>query len=208
MWYKIEVGDDGGILSCAEVEASVAQGKHVRYVEADSRADAIKLVQQWWRQKEQARAYRAKIAATCKTERVCIYCKKNEAVGRSVCRECIAKQGERRKVERERDRIRRASGVVPPMSKPLTDADRVAQVLKRNARAREYAKRVKTIAGGATPKTAAHRALSRALAHFDQTTPRAFRAWLVAEIARVAPARDRTPLTLRIKRAATPAAAE
>ena len=48
MWYKIEVGNDGGILSCVEVEGSIASGKYIRYVEADSRTEAVKLVQAWW----------------------------------------------------------------------------------------------------------------------------------------------------------------
>jgi N-methylhydantoinase A/oxoprolinase/acetone carboxylase beta subunit len=52
MWYRLEIGKDGSIASCTEVAASFEDGKHVRYVEADSQTEALAKALTWYQEKE------------------------------------------------------------------------------------------------------------------------------------------------------------
>ncbi len=47
MWFRVEVHKDGSVSSCTEVEACTKAGKHVRYVEADSRDKACAAAVLW-----------------------------------------------------------------------------------------------------------------------------------------------------------------
>lgn len=43
MWYRIELAKDGAVRSCIEVEGSFADKGKVYFIEAESKADAIKI---------------------------------------------------------------------------------------------------------------------------------------------------------------------
>jgi hypothetical protein len=60
MWYRIELHKDGTARSCVEVSQSYADGRYVRYVEASTHRDALKLVRAWYLQQ----ASRKKRSAT------------------------------------------------------------------------------------------------------------------------------------------------
>lgn len=181
MWYKIEVGSDGGILSCIEVEGSVASGKYIRYVEADSRAEAVNLVKVWWR-RAAAHKMRSRIRQhVAKQAGVCIRCEGAKSrPGRTTCTPCGVKDSERNQ-SRYRGRPRLIN------KKASTDAERAAAITRSRAKVEENRRKQNALFGAHTPRKVTRLALERALAQFDATTPRAFRVWLVAEIERLTP---------------------
>jgi hypothetical protein len=178
MWYRIELNKDGSVKSCAEVEACIVEGKHIRYVEADSRASAVGLVQAWWRQRaavaERTRNYRQKGLCDCSrpVER-----------GRKSCEACRS----RRRESQKRCRARQNGEIIPlRSSKPAaTDAERALAVkrIRDNARSRSRERR-RDMSDVSRSRL---RALTEVLRQFDRATPRAFRAWLVAEIDKLTP---------------------
>lgn len=182
MWYKVEIDNEGGIKSCVEVEASVAQGRHVRYVEADSRADAIKLVQQWYRHAERSRRNTNERMRVAKLTGRCRSCMQPRGEGCTAvyCRTCAD-----RRAERARERFAGAPAINAPRAK--TDEERAATLSRSRKGSAGGRKRSDLLVGGGSPKGAVYRKLAEVLAKLDSTTPRAFRAWLVAEIARLAP---------------------
>jgi hypothetical protein len=44
MWYRIELHSDGSVASCEEAASSLADGRSVHFVEADTKEDAIAIL--------------------------------------------------------------------------------------------------------------------------------------------------------------------
>lgn len=180
MWYRIELNKDGSIRSCAEVEACATEGRNVRYVEADSRKDALVLVAAWWRRAETMRRNNQARITDCKKRGICVHCRSRPAEGDWRCGVC--RQAQRDSADRSR---RRARGEDIPrlVSHAKTDEARAASVLRdRETRARRLVRQYSRDwrMGG----NLAIRTLSRVLASYD-SNPDGFRAWLVSEIDRL-----------------------
>ena len=102
MWFRIEFDKSGSVVSCTEGEASVKEGRHVVYIEAESKKDAIPLAQKYFMRLHKLRAnYVAKRAAGR-----CVQCPFPAVEGKSLCHSCA---------ERNRESIeRRKKGLAQP----------------------------------------------------------------------------------------------
>lgn len=47
-WWRVELGKDGAIKSCEEVDETSKQGRHVRFVEAQTKAEACSYAKKWY----------------------------------------------------------------------------------------------------------------------------------------------------------------
>lgn len=171
MWYRIEVGKEGEILSCQEVEAALANGRNVRYVEADSKPRAIGLVQEWFRN----RADRKRISDQHRNAGRC-YCGQPREPGRVKCRACI----DSNKAASARYKARKFAGADIPLLQAAaskTDAERAA-VMERRLEWRKWMTR-------AGRRALLLEKLRETLVQFDKMTPRVFRAWLESEVRRL-----------------------
>lgn len=96
MWFRIEFDKSGSVVSCTEGEASVKAGRHVVYVEAESKKEAIPLAKRYFMRLDKARAkYAAKRARG-----VCAQCPFPAIEGKSLCHSCAERQ--RESVERRK----------------------------------------------------------------------------------------------------------
>jgi hypothetical protein len=109
VWYRVEVRKDGSIVSCAEVEGSFAEAKHVYYVEADSREQACSAAALRFVAKERAR--KIKHYEKKKALGLCSNCGKQSRQGKAFCVDCSVKQSER---DRRRHKEKAAGVYVKP----------------------------------------------------------------------------------------------
>lgn len=90
MWFRIEFDKSGSVISCTEGEASVKEGRHVVYVEATTKKEALPLAKRYFMRLEKGRArYASKRAAG-----VCAMCPFPAVEGKSLCHACAEKQRE------------------------------------------------------------------------------------------------------------------
>jgi len=102
MWFRIEFDKSGSVVSCTEGEASVKEGRHVVYIEAETKSEAIPLAQKYFMRLEKARAnYVAKRASG-----LCAKCPFPAVEGKVLCHSCAKRQREASE--------RRAAGLARP----------------------------------------------------------------------------------------------
>lgn len=87
MWFRVELHKDGSVASCETVEGKLKDGKHVFYVEADTKAAALsKVVRQYQRSLEIGRASGRARSERLRAENKCWRCGKPREPGKSMCR--------------------------------------------------------------------------------------------------------------------------
>lgn len=85
-WWRVELDASGAILSCEAVEAKTKGTKHVRFVEASSKAEACSFAKAWHEKyKAGLRASHAIRAARCKEAGRCIRCTTTNVAGSPYC---------------------------------------------------------------------------------------------------------------------------
>lgn len=172
MWFKVTINKDGSVASCEQTDASYESGKTVRYVEADSREQALGIVAQWQRELENARTKNQKYHREIRARGICSGCRKRPAEkDRASCELCLAKH---RKYARDYYHGRRTPGLPP-------QEERVARYkAARDAKMQKMAQRE----GGSYQYARAvvrRDLLAEVLEKFDSMPATAFRAWLAAE---------------------------
>lgn len=157
-WFKIEMGADGAILSCTEVEAKGKNGSVTRYYEALSKEGACNRAKEWYAHRaatDRKRYVAAKATGLC----VC-GCGNPPRPGKTTCQAAIDR--------RELLRLERKAG-----RPPLRTFHATPEASMAAHRASEQRR------GGSTGSV-----FRKCLKHFDKLGPEAFRAWLVSEIER------------------------
>jgi hypothetical protein len=158
MWWRIELDKSGAIKTCEQVELAAKSTSLVRFVEANSKAEACSDVKSWHRRYlEKARERTRSRIESARAKGMCVGCKARPAKAhRSTCQRCLDQT-----VKRRRD-VRNGA----PVRVLLTPEQAQAHVRESKERARR------------------NRVLIECLKQFDARGPEAFRAWLVAEIER------------------------
>lgn len=167
MWFRIELHKDGSVASCAEVEGSFKDSKHVLFVEADNKQTAIRDAARRYRERfrkatnERYHRQRAKGLCMCGAP----------LTGKTKCEKCLAEQNEGSR--RRREAIRNGT-YVPPKAM----ADELFLKKRRDATVRyqkKWSERAREIywADDLNIPT-----LKKVLAQYDKLSPRAFRSWL------------------------------
>jgi hypothetical protein len=183
MWYRIELNKDGSVASCMEVEACISEGRNVRYVEADSRGAALKLVAAWWRRKAKDTEYYRKRAEAARLAGACSRCRiRPRAGGAKTCAACADQNKKLRDAYHTGARVK-------SRRKDMTDDERAAAAQRRLVSMRNHMAGERALCGGGNPKKVRRVALEQVLAKFDELSPAAFRSWVQDEIAKLKPAR-------------------
>ena len=93
-WWRVELGKDGAIKSCDEVEQTSKQGRHVRFVEAPTKADACSFAKRWVENHKKVEHERnLRRAKEAKEKGLCSRCRVNKAAaGISTCGPCLKKR--------------------------------------------------------------------------------------------------------------------
>lgn len=165
-WWRVELGKDGAIKSCEEVEETSKQGRHVRFVEAETKAEACSSAIRWVeafraRRREEERRRLARYKSIGK----CVSCGKPADAG-TKCSACAKKQRERNK--RLRVGVRVGTTVLSP-EQALENRRKTA-----NNSQRKNKDRVASVLGIRVTTNV----VSRFKRLFDELGPEAFRAKL------------------------------
>ena len=175
MWFKIELEKDGAIKTCVEVGVSLCEGRHVLYIEADSKEKACAQVAALWRARlarDYARKRAWRDAQTAKGQ--CTKCVTPAKPGARMCQRHldIMKQRDReiRTGQRQAKKLYRIN--------KLSD-EQLISVREGHMEAERVRKRKITMLARNGRETTLRECLHR----FDQSRE-TFRNWLVAEIAK------------------------
>lgn len=176
MWFRVELHKDGSVASCETVEGKLNDGKHVFYVEADTKEKALAhVVLMHRRHLERSRIKEAARRARRANEERCRDCHQPKVAGKTLCEEHLRRQ-------RESQRRLREHGARPPRN---PDVAAVAfQASKK--RGYEAQKAFARQAYGMTHSDASRRRsfLRETLAAY-LANPREIHAWLVTELAKL-----------------------
>jgi hypothetical protein len=168
LWWRVVLDKDGSIKECTQVEATGKGGGHVRYLQANTKAEACSYAKAWYEKyKATKREAEVRRLLKCKAEGRCTSCRKAPArPGKVTCQACCNQVVRRRKDVREGREQKREI---------LTPEETLRRVRERQIRCNAQH-------GGSLGWT-----LQKCLKQFDALGPEAFRAWLVAEIERRVP---------------------
>lgn len=163
MWFRVEVEKDWAIKSCVEVEGSFTDTATVFYVEAESKHSAIIRIKQYLKSCATEAASKTRRANAYRAAKRCVRCGCPVETGKSECLDCRGKMNARR-----RKRLAQAKAGVMLPSKSLEE--KAAHFFtRRNENTKKSRRRV---------------LLKQCLTAFDMN-PIGFRAWLLAEIAKL-----------------------
>lgn len=182
MWFRIEVAKDGSIVSCEHVEASQSSRGDVRFVEANSKADAIGLVQAWYARKRDSVLRIARY-----TSKGLCACSRPRDTSAKLCSSCRKQKRDARARAKLRTQGRADLAPLRHRAPAITDAARAAAEIRAKASRAESIKIRRSRATSHDPITAERRVLEAALHAFDTLSANDFRAWLVTEIQKRAP---------------------
>lgn len=103
MWYRVTIGQDGAIRSCALVEYTLKDSETILYVDAYSPASAIAEAKSAY-----SRGYHKSLRETKRAAGDCLSCPKKAAEGSAFCAHC---KDEQKVLREERKAIKKALGL-------------------------------------------------------------------------------------------------
>lgn len=173
MWFRIELDKAGAIRSCEQVAQGFDGSKYIRYVEAETKADACSRTKEWWARRraldsERSKQTRLRRIASGLCE---VGCKRRPRPGHLTCAECASA-----KKKRSRDRLQR-----------LRDGNTANLRLAADGEEGRLKRERENVARGqqmASARAGGHMAAIylRLLMKLDEWGPERFRAWLIEHI--------------------------
>lgn len=176
MWFRVELHKDGSVASCETVEGKLKDGKHVFYVEAETREKALKeVVRRYQRSLDYHREYERRRRETRRANNQCSRCTEARVPGKAMCkrhleiaRELVA--AGRNSGQREKKSLEERAAAHEESAKRSTSAS--------NSRSRERF-------GMSTPyASVCRRVLLEVLEAYDDN-PAGFRSWLTGALERL-----------------------
>lgn len=166
MWFRIELNKDRSVKSCVEVESSLKDGRSVHYIEADSKAEALRILAARYDSylaREKARHLSLRLSRS--RQGMCIDCGREPQIRPgdkgSRCQICI-------------DRMKANRFAKGPRIKATTDEEKAQKQISNDARRRRE---------GARYRRRMRANLLRAvLSNFDTMRASEFRAWLISQL--------------------------
>ncbi len=178
MWFRVELHKDGSVASCETVEGKLKDGKHVFYVEAETKEKALADVVSMYR-KVLERARRGANARYSKRRAAnsCGACDSPPVPGKTLCEKHLRNSLEI--YRRARDRKR---GLLPQAPRLSEEERATREESKRLEREARYKREAVEKFGMTRSALFIRRGLLReALGAYD-SDPRNFRAWLVSKL--------------------------
>lgn len=180
MIFRVEIRKDGSVASCTEVELSLQNSKHVFYVEAKDRSDAVSRAKARFDSLNRSRN-RAKDSG------LCISCMREPRVTANHCRPCADKQvlraRERRGLEHLPEPERLAAHAARIEAKRANASEQLAKAREHSSESVRSASDARWDSSDFIPNRMMVGVLRQCLRAFDRN-PSGFRAWLMALLAR------------------------
>ncbi len=171
MWFRIVTNRDGSIASCEQVDSSLSNGRQTFYIEADTRAAAIKvLLDRYERNNKLRRDAAAERVSKARRDGLCSHCcKRPRGAGLSYCSQCL---------EAKRARRAELKAGAPKLSLAASTQEQKLRAQAKRAQ-KDNAKASKKANGHFIMVRVAY---ARCLNALDTMTPSNYRAWLVEQL--------------------------
>lgn len=179
MWFRVELHKDGSVASCEVVEGKLRDGKHVVYVEADSKEKAVTDAVAWYK-RIRDRNLATKIRL--RTEKRCVDCGAPAQDGYRFCAKHLEIRRARNNERYKKFGRKRADPLAPRRS----EAESAAQYQeKKRAAERRFAASIREEFGMSGAQLYQRRRVLREVASAYDSDPRGFRSWLTAKLKEV-----------------------